>query len=110
MIGAGIMHFLKPTPYLKFIPNFLPEPLLIVYASGLVEILLGLGLLFKKSIAVKAALGIFILMLIFLPLHTYDVFRSDPAIGSHTLAYIRFPIQLVLIYLSYKLFRNISNA
>ena len=110
MLGAGIMHFIKPTPYLKFIPDFLPEPLLLVYLSGVVEILLGLGLLLNKSIAIKAALGIFILMLIFLPLHTYDVFRSDPAIGSHTLAYIRFPIQLILIYFSYKLFRKISTS
>ena len=110
MVGAGLMHFIKPAPYLTFIPKFLPQPLLIVYVSGIIEILLGLGLLFSKSIARKAALGIFILMLVFLPLHTWDVFRSDPAIGSHTLAYIRFPIQLVLLYLSYKLFRKLSTS
>jgi uncharacterized membrane protein len=106
MIGAGLMHFIKPLPYLRFIPSFLPAALFIVYASGLVEILLGVGLLLNKSIARKASFGIFILMLIFLPLHTWDVFRTQPAIGSHTLANIRFPIQLLLIYLSFKLYRK----
>ena len=109
MVGAGLMHFIKPTPYLNFIPYFLPEPLLLVYASGVVEIILGLGLLADNKIAGKAALGIFILMLVFLPLHTWDVFRTHPAIGSHTRAYIRFPIQLILVYLSYKLFRKLSS-
>lgn len=108
MVGAGFMHFIKPTPYLNFIPYFLSEPLLFVYLSGLVEIILGLGLLANKKIAAKAAVGIFIFMLLFLPLHTWDVFRTHPAIGSHTKAYIRFPIQLILVYLSYKLFKKLS--
>lgn len=108
MIGAGINHFLNPTPYFKIIPQFFPLPLIIVYISGIVEIILGVGLLLKKPLAHKAAFGIFILMIFFLPLHIWDMTRDTPAIGSHTLAYIRFPLQLLLIYLSYKLYKKLG--
>lgn len=108
MIGGGVNHFIRPNPYLKIIPQFFPVPLLIVYLSGLVEIALGAGLLLNKSLASKAAFGIFTLMIIFLPLHIWDMFRDTPAIGSHTLAYIRFPLQLLFIYLAYKVYKKLS--
>jgi hypothetical protein len=38
-----------------------------------------------------------VLMLIFLPLHTYDVFVDNPAIGSHKAAMIRLPVQFLFI-------------
>lgn len=109
MFGAGLLHFINPEPYLKFIPYFLTLPLLLVYLSGFFEILLGLALLFNKNIAAKSAFGIFILMLIFLPLHIWDLFKEDPAIGSRIMAIIRFPIQLLLIYLSYKLYKKLRK-
>jgi uncharacterized membrane protein len=42
-------------------------------------------------------LGILAMMLVFLPLHIWDIFRENPAIGSHKVALIRLPIQFVLI-------------
>jgi len=36
-------------------------------------------------------------MLLFLPLHIWDIFREKAAIGSHQVALIRLPIQFVLI-------------
>ena len=106
MIGGGINHFLNPVPYLKIIPPFLPAQMMIVYLSGLLEIALAVGLLLNKSLARKAAFAVFILMLIFLPLHFWDIFRPVPAIGSHTLAYIRFALQIIFVYLSYKLYKK----
>ncbi len=96
MILAGVMHFLNPTFYFRLIPDFLPQ-LLIVYASGVVEILLGVGVFFPKYRSL-ATLGIFLLMLVFLPIHVWDVFRDNPGVGSKQAAYIRLPIQFVLIY------------
>ena len=95
MIFSGINHFLKPDMYLPFIPDFLPK-VLIIYLSGVVEIVLGLGV-FIPRFRHLSALGILLLMLLFLPLHTVDVFRDNPAIGSHSIALIRLPIQFVLI-------------
>ena len=56
MIGAGFMHFAKHEMYIPFVPKFLPLKVFIIYASGVVEILLGLMLLSNKY-AISGALG-----------------------------------------------------
>jgi uncharacterized membrane protein len=96
LIAGGIMHFIRPEVYNPFIPDALPK-LAVNYASGIVEMLLGIGLLTTKYRRL-AATGAFLLMIAFLPLHVMDIFAEQPAIGSKTVAYIRLPLQLVLIY------------
>ena len=95
MILAGIQHFRDPAMYGPIIPDGLPKDL-VTYLSGVVEILLGVGL-FLKRLRRLASLGVLILMIAFLPLHVIDVFRDSPAMGSKLLAYIRLPLQFVLI-------------
>lgn len=96
LIAGGTMHFIRPEVYNPFIPDALPK-LAVNYASGIVEIVLGIGLLTTKYIRM-AATGTFLLMIAFLPLHVMDAFSEQPAIGSKTIAYIRLPLQFVLIY------------
>ncbi len=95
MILGGITHFMKPEVYAPFIPDVLPTNLT-TYLSGVLELALGVGV-FIPRFRRMASLGIFILMIAFLPLHVVDVFRDEPAIGSRLLAYVRLPIQFVLI-------------
>ncbi|HEV2087466.1 MAG TPA: hypothetical protein VGR21_04045 [Cryptosporangiaceae bacterium] len=38
LAGAGVLHFVAPQPYLRIIPKALPEPELLVAASGVVEL------------------------------------------------------------------------
>ena len=95
MIIAGVNHFIKPAMYAPFIPEFLPN-VAINYLTGFVEITLGVGVFIPKFRSM-ATLGILIMMLVFLPLHIIDVFKENPAIGSHQVAIIRLPIQFVLI-------------
>jgi uncharacterized membrane protein len=59
--------------------------------------LLGVGL-FYTTIRSKVALGLVIVFIVFLPIHIQDVFRDEPIIGSKLVAYVRLPIQFVLIY------------
>jgi uncharacterized membrane protein len=92
---GGVNHFLKPAMYLPFISASLPQ-MAIIYASGIIEIVLGLGV-FIPQFRKQAAMGIFILMLLFLPLHLRDVFIDNPAVGTHQAAIIRLPLQFVLI-------------
>jgi uncharacterized membrane protein len=69
---AGINHFINPDFYLPLIPPYLPLPNAINYFSGLVEILLGLMLIF--SITKKwAAYGITFLLIAFIPSHIYFI-------------------------------------
>ncbi|WP_046244360.1 DoxX family protein [Hymenobacter terrenus] len=95
MMGAGVVHFTSPAAYVPMVPNFLPQSA-VVFASGVVEIVVGLGTLIPRFRA-AATLLILVLMLAYLPLHVLDVFREHPAIGSHKLALIRLPFQFVLI-------------
>jgi len=104
MIFAGYGHFANPDMYGPFIPDFLPEDL-VNYGSGIVEIILGIGA-FIPAFRNQALFGILLLMLIFLPLHIIDLFAENPAIGSHQAAYIRLPIQFVLILLPWWLWKK----
>lgn len=107
MITAGAVHFALPATYEPFLSPILPESVVtaIIYASGLVEILIGTAM-FVPSLQGKASLAILFLMVAFLPLHIADVFRDNPAIGNHTAAYIRLPIQFVLVFLAYLLWKS----
>ena len=104
MIYGGVQHFIKPYFYLPFVPSFLPYPMAIIYISGIIEIVLGIALLLSKKYAKLGALGVLVLMILFLPIHIWDVFSENPAIGSHSAALIRLPIQFVLIALSWKIY------
>ncbi|MGZ2368167.1 DoxX family protein [Ancylomarina sp. YFZ004] len=102
MIMGGVQHFLKPDFYLPFVPNFLPFPMTIIYLSGFVEIALGLLLLFRKYAKI-AAVGIFMLLLLFLPVHVWDIITDTPAIGSHKAALIRLPFQFLFLAIAWKI-------
>lgn len=95
MIFGGVMHFINPGIYEPFIPDFLPKDL-VNYASGALEIVVGIGAMIPRYRS-WGTLGILLLMLAFLPLHVMDVFKENPAIGSHQMAVIRLPIQFVFI-------------
>ena len=109
LIYAGVQHFLKPAFYEPFVPAFLPAKTFIVYLSGIVEIALGV-LLFIPKYTKRAATGVIILMLIFLPVHVWDVFSDTPAIGSHDAALIRLPFQFLFIAWAYGIRRFAKNS
>ena len=101
---AGIMHIIKPQIFKHFIPEFLPKKL-VNYIAGIIEFTLGLGLFFSATVK-NAAIGIFILMILFLPIHIWDVTKERPAIGSKKIAIIRIPLQFLLMYLAYLIYIN----
>lgn len=108
MIYAGVQHLVKPDFYIPFVPSFLPFTTAIIYSSGIVEILLGIMLIIPKY-AKHGASGIFLLMLIFLPIHLWDVFSDTPAIGSHQAALIRLPVQFLFIVLAWKIKKTLDR-
>jgi uncharacterized membrane protein len=101
---AGIMHLIKPKIFKNFIPDFLPK-ITVNYVFGAIEFILGLGLFFSGTLK-NAALGIFILMLIFLPVHIWDATKVRPAIGSKKIAFVRIPLQFLLLYCAYIIYEN----
>ena len=96
MILAGIIHFLKTRSYLRIVPEFLPMRMGIIQVSGVLELLAGVAI-FIPAWRHGAAIFIMWMMIAFLPLHVWDVFRERPAMGSHVLACIRLPVQFLII-------------
>lgn len=71
-IVAGFNHFLNPEFYLPLIPPIFPDPEKINVLSGIVEILLGTGILFYRTRKI-CSYGIIILLLAFIPSHVYFI-------------------------------------
>ena len=109
MIYAGAQHFIKPEFFIPFVPAFLPLKMAIIYISGAIEILLGLSLFIHKY-AKYGAYGIFILLLLFLPIHIWDLFSETPAIGSKQAAFIRLPVQFLFMFIIWKVKNSISKT
>ena len=99
-VAIGILHFVKPEPFVDIVPPFLPEPLLLVYISGVAEIAGGLGVLLPRTRRL-AAWDIIALLVAVFPANIYHAVANVEMGGSSMpLAYhiIRLPMQLVLIF------------
>lgn len=97
-IFAGIMHFIKPKVYLRIMPRYLPFHKQLVVLSGIAEIALGIGLLFKstKNIAIY---GIIAMLVIFLLVHFYMLSNDKAAAGfPKWVLLLRLLLQFALIY------------
>jgi uncharacterized membrane protein len=104
MTAAGVAHFVVTRKYLPIVPRFLPQRFVIVIASGVVEFVAGVGLFFP-FVRKEAAFVVLVLMVGFLPLHAWDLFRDRPAIGPRWVAVIRFALQFLLIYWPWRVWR-----
>jgi len=97
-IGAGILHFIYPRAYGAFLPTWLPLKNALVLGSGLAEIGVGAALFFDPTAAI-GALGLFILMLCFLPLHAYHVFDPPAKLSLPSWVYfVRLVMQVAFVY------------
>lgn len=95
---AGIYHFIKPKMYIKIIPEFLPKPRLLVYLSGIAEILFGIAPLFPET-RNMALLAIISMLLVFLVVHINMLVSDKAGLGlPRWILIARIPLQFALIY------------
>ncbi len=71
-ILAGLFHFINPDFYFPMMPGWFPAPELLNLLAGVVEIILGTGLLIRKY-ARPASYGVIFLMILFIPVHVYMI-------------------------------------
>jgi uncharacterized membrane protein len=95
MIANGTYHFSKPETYFPFIPDFLPKSV-INYCIAFLEISIGTAV-FVPMLRPYALLALFVMMVLFLPIHIVDIFRQHPLIGTKAIAYQRLGLQFVFI-------------
>ena len=103
-IWIGFQHFIDTSFFLKIMPPSFPLHKESVYISGVLEILFGSGIIFKKT-RFYASWGIILLLIAVYPANIYLAFSegAQQAIGvsSFFASWLRLPIQFVLIGLAF---------
>jgi len=104
MIAIGVLHFVRPKPFVRIVPDYLPAPLALVYISGFFEILGGLGLLLPATRA-WAAWGLIALYVAVFPANihmlTHNISLDPKKPIPRWALWLRLPFQLVFIAWAY---------
>jgi uncharacterized membrane protein len=99
MVVAGTLHFTNSEPFVKIVPSVLPYPLMLVYISGVFEILAGICLLIPP-VSQIAAWGLILLFIAVFPANinmAVNHIHIDGVPDSPIFQAIRLPFQGVLI-------------
>ena len=98
---AGLMHFVKPSAYMRIMPRYIPYHKELVYLSGIAEITLAIGLCIPET--KELAIGGIILMLaVFLLVHFYMLKGEKEGAGiPKWILILRIPLQFGLMYWAY---------
>jgi uncharacterized membrane protein len=99
MTAIGITHFVNPEGFVKIVPAWLPAPLVLVWVSGVFEVLGGVGLLIAR-VRVFAAWGLVALFVAVFPANI-NMAIHHIQIGEHELPvwamWARLPFQALFV-------------
>lgn len=100
-VASGLNHFLNPQFYLRLMPSYIPFPTEIIYLSGVIEIVLGVGAGIPRFRA-RSAWAVIFMLISFMPVHIHmlihpDLYPDVPEVGL----WLRIVIQGVLIWWAY---------
>jgi len=99
-VFTGVSHFFIPDKFMEMMPPFIPAPLLMVYVSGFLEILGGIGLIIPRTRR-AAAWGLILLLLAVFPANIYTALKNVQLGGFMSYPvyqWLRLPMQIVLIW------------
>jgi uncharacterized membrane protein len=98
-VVAGSLHFIKPGPYLRIVPPYIPWHGAMVQVSGAFEIVGGLGLLVSET-RKAASWGLIALLIAVFPANIYMATHPIEA-GALAIAPVlrwgRLPLQVFLV-------------
>lgn len=101
-IAAGIAHFVRPEGFVRIVPAWVPDAAAAVLWSGAAEVVLGIGLLWKRT-RLFAAFGIMALLIAVFPANVK--MATDWVTTGHPAAWVaivRLPLQALLILWAWK--------
>jgi uncharacterized membrane protein len=98
MCAAGLGHFVNPEPFVSIVPDWLPEPRLLVAVSGVLEVLGGIGILLPRTRRF-AAWGLVALFIAVFPANVHMAIHQIPAFGPVPawVPWARLPLQGVFV-------------
>jgi uncharacterized membrane protein len=93
---SGVLHLVNPTAFLWLMPPWLPEPMLLIYLSGIAELAAALGLLLKTRWApIFTALTLIAIW----PANWWFAFDSlGESVWLAVAAWARLPLQIPLVF------------
>ena len=107
LLGAGIMHFVNPSFFDEIVPPWVPgSARAATYASGVAEILVGLGIVFAptRRMALWSAAALFVAVY---PANLYMAWEwRDRELSERLVAYGRLPLQIPMIWWAVALARR----
>ncbi|MDS0297751.1 hypothetical protein NDI76_03225 [Halogeometricum sp. S1BR25-6] len=113
---AGVMHFVAPEAYERVVPPQFPRRRALVYVSGVAEVVLGVGVLPRRTRR-QSAWGLVALLFAVFPANVYmatndtlgdvvpDRFRGIARVA----AWVRLPLQGVLMLWAWRYTRPASD-
>lgn len=103
LMFTGVGHFIKTDGMISMIPDFIPARTFIVIATGILELILALALLFRPT-RNAAGITVMILLILFLPVNISAAVREVP-MGGHAWGsvylLVRIPLQLFIFAWTY---------
>jgi len=99
MVVVGALHFTNPDSFVKIVPDFLPYHRALVYISGCLEVLGGIGLLIPRVSRFAAWLLVVLYIAVF-PANLYQAVNNiEVAALPHDppLIWLRLPFQAFLV-------------
>jgi uncharacterized membrane protein len=110
LLGAGIMHFVNPSFFDEIVPPWVPgSARAATYASGVAEILVGLGIVFARTrrMALWSAAVLFVAVY---PANLYMAWEwRDRELSERLIAYGRLPLQIPMIWWAVALARRTAT-
>lgn len=98
-VGAGALHFVSPRTYERIMPRYLPLHRELVYLSGALELLGGIGLFPERTRRISG-LGLVFLLVAVWPANLQMLLDARAAGKLRwwvALLWVRLPLQLALI-------------
>lgn len=98
-ILIGIEHFREPQKFVDIVPKYMPFALFLVYLTGVMEILIGLGIIYPDTRELTGRLTVLFLIAIY-PAN-FNMWINDVPFNGTRLTtqghLVRFSVQILLI-------------
>ena len=108
-VFTGVGHFIKTHPMSEMLPPWVPIRVVLVYLSGVLELLLAMGFFIRETRRITGWVTMLVLLLFF-PLNIYSALNYIP-MGGHewgpVYLWVRGPLQGLILLWIYRF--TISN-
>ena len=110
LTAAGSLHFIAPRPYAEIVPDQLPAPYALVYASGVAELLCAAGLAVPRTRRLAAWSTALLLVVVFPANITMAVDSVDRSTLYRVGVWARLPLQVPLVLWAVSIARRARPA